>query len=57
MRDARRGDLQVRVHVMIPTELTKEQTELFKKLDATFRNNRNANAKSIFEKVKEALGV
>jgi len=57
LRENRRGDLQVRAHVMIPSELTKEQVELFKKLDATFRNNRNANAKSLFEKVKEALGV
>ena len=47
LRENKRGDLQVRVHVMIPSELTKEQADLFRKLDATFKNNRNANAKKI----------
>lgn len=57
LRENRRGDLQVRVHVMIPTSLTREQIELFKKLDASFKNTHNADAKSLFDKVKEALGV
>jgi len=57
LRESRRGDLQVRVHVMVPTALSKEQQELFRKLDATFRTTQNADARSIFEKVKDAFGV
>jgi molecular chaperone DnaJ len=57
LRDNRRGDLQVRVHVMVPTDLSKEQRELFKKLDSTFTRTQNADAKSIFDKIKEAFGV
>jgi molecular chaperone DnaJ len=57
LRENRRGDLQVRVHVMVPNELTREQKDLFRKLDASFRKTENAQAKSIFEKVKEAFGV
>jgi len=57
LRESRRGDYQVRVHVMVPTDLTKEQQELFHKLDATFRTTHNADARSIFEKVKDAFGV
>jgi molecular chaperone DnaJ len=57
LRENRRGDLQVRVHVMTPTDLTKEQKELMKKLAATFTKTNNANAKSLFDKVKEAFGV
>jgi len=57
LRESRRGDLQVRVHVMVPTELSKEQQELFRKLDATFRTTENSDARSIFEKVKDAFGV
>ncbi len=57
LRDARRGDLQVRAHVMVPSDLTGEQRDLFRKLDATFRTSHNADAKSIFERVKDAFGV
>ncbi len=57
LRENRRGDLQVRVHVMVPTELNKEQRELFKKLEATFTTTQNSDAKTIFEKIKEAFGV
>ncbi len=57
LRENRRGDMQVRVHVMVPTELSKEQRELFKKLEATFSKNQNSDAKGIFEKIKEAFGV
>jgi molecular chaperone DnaJ len=57
LRENRRGDLQVRVHVMTPTDLTKEQKELLKKLAATFKKTNNQNAKSLFDKVKEAFGV
>ena len=57
LRESRRGDLQVKFHVFIPTNLNKEQKDLFKKLDASFRTTGNADAKSIFEKVKEAFGV
>ena len=57
LRDTRRGDLQVRAHIMVPADLTAEQRDLFRKLDATFRTSHNADARSIFEKVKEAFGV
>jgi molecular chaperone DnaJ len=57
LRENRRGDLQVRVHVMVPTDLSKEQRELLKKLESTFTNNQNSDAKSIFDKIKEAFGV
>ena len=57
LRETRRGDLQVRAHIMVPTNLTGEQKDLFRKLDASFRTSQNADAKSIFEKVKEAFGV
>ncbi|HZT08442.1 MAG TPA: molecular chaperone DnaJ [Chloroflexota bacterium] len=57
LRENRRGDLQVRVHVMVPTDLTREQKDLFKKLGETFHKTNNANAKSLFDKVKEAFGV
>jgi molecular chaperone DnaJ len=57
LRETRRGDLQVRAHIMVPTNLTGEQKDLFRKLDASFRHSQNADAKSIFEKVKEAFGV
>jgi molecular chaperone DnaJ len=57
LRENRRGDLRVRIHTMIPTNLTKEQKDLLKKLDGTFRKTQNSDAKSIFEKVKEAFGV
>jgi molecular chaperone DnaJ len=57
LRENRRGDMQVRVHVMVPNELTKEQKELLRKLDASFRKTENAQTKSIFDKVKEAFGV
>jgi molecular chaperone DnaJ len=57
LRETRRGDLQIRAHIMVPTDLTGEQKDLFRKLDASFRTSHNADAKSIFEKVKEAFGV
>jgi molecular chaperone DnaJ len=57
LRENRRGDLQVRVHAIIPTNLSKEQKELFRKLDATFRNSQNSDAKGVFDKIKEAFGV
>jgi molecular chaperone DnaJ len=57
LRENRRGDMQVRIHVMVPTELTKEQQELLKKLEATFTKTKNSDAKSIFDKIKEAFGV
>jgi molecular chaperone DnaJ len=57
LRESRRGDMQVRVHVMVPTDLSKEQQELLRKLDATFRTTQNSDARSIFDKVKDAFGV
>ncbi len=42
------GDMYVIVKVIIPTSVTKEQTELLKKLDKT-----NLKASSIFDKIKD----
>ncbi|SRR5579884_1048075 len=53
-----RGDLLVRVKVMVPTELTREQRELFRKLAATFGDEVSPQEnKGFFEKVKDAFGV
>lgn len=57
LRENRRGDLQVRIHVMVPAELTKEQRELFLKLESSFRQTKNAETKGLFDKIKEAFGV
>ncbi|MBI4492536.1 MAG: molecular chaperone DnaJ [Chloroflexi bacterium] len=58
LREAGRGDLQVRLKVAVPTELSKEQRELFRKLAATFdRSAMPQENKGFFEKVKDAFGV
>jgi molecular chaperone DnaJ len=57
LRDGRRGDLQVRLVVVVPTDLSSEQKELLKKLDATFRAREGAEPRSILDRVKDALGV
>ena len=50
-----RGDLYVRVQVVMPAKLTKEQRKLFEQLGETLRvENRPAERNSsFFEKIKE----
>jgi hypothetical protein len=43
--------------VVVPTELTSEQKDLLKQLDATFRNAEQHTPKSILDRVRDALGV
>lgn len=57
LRENSRGDLQVRVHVMVPTDLNRDQKDLLQKLGSSFHNTSNANAKGIFEKLKDVFGV
>ena len=57
LRDQRRGDLQVRLVVVVPTDLTSEQKDLLKQLDASFRSAEPGEAKSILDRVRDALGV
>jgi molecular chaperone DnaJ len=57
LRDGRRGDLQVRLLVVVPTDLSAEQRELLHKLDASFRSSAEAEPRGIFERVRDALGV
>src|SRR5581483_9067376 len=57
-REGGRGDLLVRIKVMIPTDLTKEQTELFHRLAETFgERNTPQEHRGFFEKLKEEFGV
>jgi molecular chaperone DnaJ len=56
LRDQGRGDLQVRLKVMIPGDLTSEQRELFRRLAATFDGQTTPQEnKGFFEKVKDAF--
>jgi molecular chaperone DnaJ len=58
LRETGRGDLQVRLRVTVPSDLTREQRDLFKKLAATFEiGNTPAENKGFFDKVKDAFGV
>lgn len=58
LRAAGRGDLQVRLHLVTPTELTDEQRQLIERLAATFGNTvKPQENKGFFEKVKDAFGV
>jgi len=50
-----RGDLLVRVRVVIPQHLTDEQRELFQKLSKTFGQEPHED-KGFFDKVKEVFG-
>lgn len=52
-----RGDLQVRLTVVTPTELTAEQRKLLKQLAATFDGGvKPQENKGLFDKVKDAFG-
>lgn len=57
LRDQRRGDLQVRLLVVVPTDLSSDQKALLKKLDDSFRESAENEPKGILERVREALGV
>ena len=56
LRDQGRGDLLVRLKVAIPSELTAQQRELFKKLADTFDSTVTPQEnKGFFDKVKDLL--
>jgi molecular chaperone DnaJ len=58
LRASGRGDLQVKLHVMIPTELTSEQRQLLERLAETFGTDvKPRENKGFFDKVKDAFGV
>ena len=53
-----RGDLQVRLRVQTPTDLTDEQRRLLKQLAATFdRDGKPEENRGFFDKVKDVFGV
>ncbi len=57
LREQGRGDLQVRLTVVVPTELTGAQRDLFRKLAATFDGRAVPQEnKGFFEKVKDLIG-
>lgn len=56
LRDQGRGDLLVRLKVSVPTDLTAQQRELFKKLAETFDGTVTPQEnKGFFDKVKDLL--
>jgi molecular chaperone DnaJ len=59
LQNTGRGDLQVRIKVVTPTDLSREQKELFRKLAQTFGDEDVVpqENKGFFEKVKDAFGV
>jgi molecular chaperone DnaJ len=58
LRASGRGDLQVKLHVAVPTELSSEQRRLFERLAETFGAEvKPRENKGFFEKVKDAFGV
>lgn len=57
LRGGDRGDQIVTVHVIIPTELTSEQRELFSRLDGTLEAATMPKDRGFFSRVKDALGV
>jgi molecular chaperone DnaJ len=58
LRASGRGDLQVRLHVAVPTELNDEQRKLFERLAETFGTEvKPRENRGFFEKVKDAFGV
>ncbi|MSQ24194.1 MAG: molecular chaperone DnaJ [Chloroflexi bacterium] len=57
LRDQKRGDLQVRLIVEVPRTLTSEQKDLLQKLDASLRSTEQSEPKSMFDRVRDALGV
>jgi molecular chaperone DnaJ len=57
LRGGERGDQIVTAHVVIPTDLTAEQRELFEQLDGTLAKATLQKEKGFFSRVKDALGV
>jgi molecular chaperone DnaJ len=58
LRASGRGDLQVKLHVVTPTDLTDEQRRLLERLAETFGTEIKPHEnKGFFEKVKDAFGV
>jgi molecular chaperone DnaJ len=58
LRAGGRGDLQVRLHLVTPTDLNDEQRALLEKLASTFGTDvKPRENKGFFEKVKDAFGV
>ncbi len=56
LRASGRGDLLMRVRVVIPQHLTDEQRDLFNKLARTFGAAESHEDKGFFDKVKEVFG-
>lgn len=57
LRGGARGDQLVTVHVVVPSELSGRQRELFEELSGSLGEARMPKDKGFFEKVKDALGV
>jgi molecular chaperone DnaJ len=58
LRAGGRGDLQVRLHVVTPTDLNDDQRQLLEKLAQTFGTEvKPRENRGFFEKVKDAFGV
>jgi molecular chaperone DnaJ len=57
LRGGDRGDQIVTVHVVVPTELTAEQRQLFEQLDGTLGQASLPKERGFFSRVKDALGV
>ncbi|HEY3115715.1 MAG TPA: molecular chaperone DnaJ [Chloroflexota bacterium] len=57
LRDSRRGDLQVRFLVVVPTELNADQRDLLEQLNESFKKSEQSSGKGILDRVREALGV
>jgi molecular chaperone DnaJ len=57
LRGGERGDQIVTAHVVIPSDLSHEQRELFERLDKTLGTVSLPKERGFFSKVKEALGV
>jgi molecular chaperone DnaJ len=64
LRENGRGDMQVRIRVVTPTELSEKQRQLLKELAKTFEKsgqrveyNEQDQEKGFFERLKDAFGV
>lgn len=57
VRGGDRGDQIVTVHVVIPTDLSTEQRDLFRQLDGTLETATMPKDRGFFSRVKDALGV